>query len=288
VSIEFQQAGIHDVSRSNPRDILYIKGNETTPGSIRFHFITRTSPDPQETFAHIELRDSGVWNDTGLIFSGGSISLGNDLKASAVGLFLSSFNESSDPIVGTRSLYPHINYDPLDGTQDNPTRIPPKTGFPVMPVLKPELFDVFPDPDTGEVVANTISIVFPPLSERVIFRSQHQSGNVLPTTEVQVTYTDNGVVINRFNVPASLFFAGQKFDLLFEDFGFGGSNIIQTFTSTSLFSLRTNAGGNFITLQDGYLQDTVDVILEEFVITNDLSLLFNNNDPFFIVHSRFP
>jgi len=44
----------------NPATEVYITGNETTDGGIRFQF---TSPDQ---FAHIELRTNGVWSDTGL------------------------------------------------------------------------------------------------------------------------------------------------------------------------------------------------------------------------------
>ena len=299
MGVHFEHAGSTDVTITNPRDILYIRGNETTDGSIRFHFLGEAG----ETEAHIELRGDdtpqspGVWNDTGLVFSGGSINLGRDLRATAVGKFLASLNASSDPLIDPRSIYPNFEYTPAVGTQDNPTSLPPKTGFPIMPVLKPELFQVFPLPSVSEDLATSHTITFPTLSERVIFSTTHQTGVTAPTAEVEVTYTDNGVVINRFRIPSSQMPPNAFFSILFsEDFGFGGANILQTFTSANAFSLRKNAAGDFVTTQDGWLQKTVDIILEEFVITDDLSLLFTNptegdpigNDPFFIVNNRFP
>ena len=79
LTINIERSGVHDVSRSNPRDILYIRGNATTDGSIRLMFDVN---DPPPAEAHIELLKqdpiSGefVWNDTGLRFDSSSVSLG--------------------------------------------------------------------------------------------------------------------------------------------------------------------------------------------------------------------
>jgi len=281
--LNIQKAGSLDVSIANPRDILYIRGNETTDGSIRFHFLG----EPGETEAHVELRASGVWNDTGMIFSAGSINLGRDLRVSAVLEFLQTFNASADPLLLTRSLYGHIPYHPFSGTEPNLT--PPLTGMPIMPVLDfPVLFDVFPPftPD-NDITGTTISIIFPTLSARVLTDSQHQTGGVAASAPVEITYTKNGVILTRFNIPASQMPASSLLELKFdEDFGLEGSGIVQTFTSDNLFSLSRNAANDIITRHDGFPKSTVDIILEEFVVTDDLSIVFDNNASF-VVNNRF-
>lgn len=296
MSIQFQQAGVHDVSKSNPRDIVYIKGNEFTDGSIRFRFITRTSPDPQETFAHIELRGNdtaesvGVWNDTGMIFSSGSINLGRDLSLSAVGEFLQTFLASTDPLLGTRSLHGHNPYHPFSGTEPNPSLSPPASGFPIMPVLDfPVLVDIFPN--TGPftfITGTTISINFPTLPSRVLTQAQHFVGTTAATSEVEITYAQNDVILTRFIIPASQMPASTLLELDFtEEFGLGGSGIVQTFTSDNDISLRENVSGDIVTRHDGFPQSTQDIILEEFVVTDDLSIVFDDNASF-VVNNRFP
>ena len=289
MGVHFEHAGSTDVTIINPRDILYIKGNETTDGSIRFRFITRVPPDPQETFAHIELRGSGVWNDTGMIFSSGSISLGRDLSVSAVGEFLQTFLASVDPLLGTRSLHGHNPYHPFSGTEPNPTLIPPASGFPIMPVLDfPELVDIFPNTGPFTFITGTsINISFPVLPDRVLTQSQHFVGTTAATSEVQITYTQNSVVLNRFIIPASQMPASTLLELDFdEEFGLGGSGIVQNFTSANTISLRENVSGDIVTRHDGFPQSTQDIILEEFVLSDDLSLVFDN-DGSFVVNNRF-
>ena len=55
MTTSIQRPGTLDVTVSNPNNILYIIGNETTDGSIRFIF---ESPDNE---AHVEKRENGVW-----------------------------------------------------------------------------------------------------------------------------------------------------------------------------------------------------------------------------------
>ncbi len=296
--IQFQEAGVHDVSKSNPRDIVYIKGNETTDGSIRFRFITRVPPDPQEPDAHIELRNAGVWNDTGMIFSSMSINLGRDLSVSAVGEFLQTFLASSDPLLQTKSLYGHIPYHPFSGTEPNPSLNPPATGFPIMPVLDfPQLFEVFPNTGPfGDITGTTITIVFPTLPARVLTQAQHFVGSIGATAEIEITYAQNGVILNRFMIPKEKMDTPlELIELDFpEGFGLDGSGIVQTFTSVNTISLRLNVSGDKITRHDAFPQSTQDIILEEFVISDDPDLVVPEpsivfaDDASFVTNNRFP
>ena len=144
MTINIERSGVHDVSRSNPRDILYIRGNATTDGSIRIMF-DPNDPDPIE--AHIELLKedpvSGefIWNDTGFRFDSSSVSLGRDLRLGAVGGFLETFNVSEiDQHI--KALLPHIQFSAL-GTV-TPAHVPT--------LDKREDFIVFAGPSDGEII----------------------------------------------------------------------------------------------------------------------------------------
>jgi len=290
-----EHAGSVDVTVANPRDLLYIRGNEITEGSIRFHFIG----DPGETFGHIELRDEDVWNDTGLTFSSGSINLGRDLSVSAVGEFLQTFLASVPTILGTRNLHGHIPYHPDTGTEPNPGPAVVFSGMPFMPVLNPPMImDVFPPfiPD-NDITGTSISIIFPELSNRVIRTSQHSVGATGATAEVEITFTQDGVVLSRFRIPASQMQANTSVFLEFTDeFGLAGTNIVQTFTSVNDISLNRNVSNEILTRHDAFPQSTQDIILEEFVIGIDegpsvLDILnptiIFTNEASFVVNNRF-
>ena len=282
--ISFQDPSIIDVTRRNPQDILYIRGNETTDGSIRFHFLNL----PLENEARIELRAAGVWNKTGLIFSQGSINLGTDLRVSAVGDFLQTFLASSNPVFVPKALYGHMPYAQGDGTEPNPSA--GITGFPRMPVLDQlRAEDIFDPIQDGQIDATEITIAFPVnFPNRVMLESFHRTGNIPATADVEVTFLntlDNELL--NFVVPKELMPANTNFTLIFDDFGFGGLAIKQRFKSVNTISLAKNAGGDVLTRQSFFPQSTVDILLEEFIITNDLAFIFPVNSPSFISTSRF-
>jgi len=299
LGVHIEHAGATDVTITNPRDILYIRGNETTDGSIRFHFIG----EPGETEARVEARgllEPGVWNKTGLIFAQGSINLGTNLRLSAAGEFLRTFlSNSFNPVTVPRAVYGHMPYTDGKGSEPNP--IAGTTGFPIMPVLNDQRAeDIFDPVQTGQDTDNNIVVVFPPLENRIMTESRHRTGTQAATSDVQVTFRDaQAKELLSFMIPQSLMAANTNFSLLFDDFGFGGTGIFQEFdtaTGSDLISLATNAAGDVLTNQIFFPQATEDIILEEFVITNDVSLLFPGplegedfgSDPSFIVGSRFP
>jgi len=72
-----------------------------------------------------------------------------------------------------------------------------------------------------------------------------------------------------------------------DDFGFEDvTSIFFEFVSDNSISLVTNVGGDIITTQSGHTLVEVDIILDELVLTNDLSITFDN-DIGFIVKNRF-
>jgi len=285
MTTEIERTKPVDVTRFNPRDSLFVRGSEVIDGSIRFA-IDEDDPLPQET--HIELLTldpiSGeiIHNDTGLRVASASLSLGHDLRVGAAGGFIETFNvsEIDDHI---KSLLPHIQFDQL-GT----------TGPAHMPILdKRENFIIFPGPATGEIIASTIGFTFSAASTKLLHASTHTTGSVGATNQIRVSYykgTDNtGSLLNRINIPSSVMPANTTFTITYEDdFGFENiETVFVEFVSSNNISMATNISGDIITTQNGHTLDELDMILDELVLANDLSLTFDNNLGF-VVNNRFP
>ena len=81
--------------------------------------------------------------------------------------------------------------------------------------------------------------------------------------------------------------ANTEFTISYDDdLGFeNAQNIFFEFVSTNNISLATN-GGNVVTTQNGHNQKELDIILDELVVSNDLSLLFDN-DLGLVMNNRF-
>jgi len=269
---------------ANPTATAYITTNPDIPiplndsapdGSIR---IIHT---PGEDIVHIEKKTSGVWNDTGFRFSSASVSLGRDLRIGAAGGFVETFNVSEiDDHV--RALLPHIQFDALGTTKAAHMPILDKRGDII----------VFPGPATGEIVAKTIGQSFVASPARLLHSATHTTGTVAATSEIQISYykgVDNtGSILNRFNIPSSIMPASTTFTITYiDDFGFeNATNIFFEFASAENISLVTNTSGQVITTQNGHILDELDIILDELVLANDLSLTFSN-DLGFAVRNRF-
>lgn len=127
-----------DVSTSNPNAIIYIKGDANTDGSIRI--IPDTSFDEQAEF---QLREGGVWNDTGILIAASTVYLGRELQLSAGGEYLLTKDFATD----IRSLVPHVRFDAATGTDAT-------VAVPVVGALVPDVI-IQPD-DTGEISGSTI------------------------------------------------------------------------------------------------------------------------------------
>lgn len=281
-------AGGLDVTRGNKRSLLYVTtdptvdfendpSSENAPdGSIRIVF---TPGDPT---AHIESKANGVWNDDGFRFASSSVLLGHDLSASAVGGYIETVN-LSEIDKHLKSLVPHIQFD-IRGT----------FGAAHMPILDVrETFLTFPGPPAGEIISTTIGQVFTAQPSRVLHSSTHQVGSISATAPIQVNYfkgTDNtGVLLNRINLGTNTMIANQPLVIIYDsDFGFENeADIFFEFTSTSNISLKTNGDGDIITVQDGHTLSELDILVDELILGNDLSITFDN-ELHLVAHNRFP
>ena len=260
---------------ANQSGDIYLKGDAFTDESIR---LRSTTEDP---LGHIELREDGVFNDTGFRFASSSVNLGRDFKLSAVGGFMETQNlsEIDDHL---KALVPHIQFD-INGT----------LGAAHMPVLDVrQTFAVFSGPATSQVTGTTLGQVFSAIPTRVLHSATHTTGTIAATAPVQVSYykgSDNtGSLLHRSNLPTSQLPASSAFTIVFDsDFGFeNAQNIFFELVSANTISLATNAAGEIITSQNGHTLDELDVILDEFILTNDLSITFDNSLGV-VVNNRF-
>lgn len=264
-----------DVTKKNTKNILYIKGDADTDGSIRIVF---TDGDKD---SHVERRAGGVWNDTSFRFASSSVGLGRDLRIGAVGGFIESFNisEMDDHI---QALIPHIQFDTSGTTK--------AAHVPILDVRQDLI--VFAGPATGEVTGTVLGQVFSVIPSRILHRTTHTTGSIGATSQIQISYykgTDNtGSLISRFNIAAGTMPANTTFTVIFDDdFGFeNAEDIFIEFLSQGQISLATNAAGDIITTQNGHILAELDMVLDELVLANDLSFVFDN-DLNFVVHNRF-
>lgn len=271
-----------DVTILNPRSSLYITTDDmdiidadNAPNGSRRIIFT-----PGDNDAHIELKASGVWNDTGFRYSSSSVSVGRDTVLSGSAGFIETNNPSG--IVGhTRSIIPHIQFDDLG------------TGQPQTPILKAEeIFDVYITP-VSEIVDKTISIDLGVSPGRFLEESIHEVGTVGSSAPVTVTIyqgTDNtGFVKDRRILPANELVANTKLEIDYDnDLGFrvGEVNFME-FVSAANFSLKTDSGGNPLTKHEAHELSTVGLITENLMIDENFNLMFDLSfDPMYAI--QFP
>lgn len=263
-----------DVTRRNRRETIYLKGDETTDGSIRIII------DANDNVATVELRTSGVWNKTSFRFSTGSVDIGLDLKLQAAADFLKTRNPSGFDTHDI-ALIPHIPFTPF-GT------LSPHT--PITDTLKVEVF--FSSP-VSQVTSTTISQVYLIPFAQIIKGITFQAGTLSASNEVVMSThegTDNtGVLIDQRILPASKFLANNPVQIDFDsDIGFSENhvNIFIEMVSVNSFSLETDVGGNIITEFLTQRLETRDLLYEDLILTNDLSFPFAN-DLSFVFHNQF-
>lgn len=263
-SLTVTRPGALDVSRSNSRDILYIKGNETTDGSIRLIFIEG------DDFARVQLRAEGVWNLTGFTFSPSTVELGPDMSLGAAAGFLETINPSAaDDHV--RALIPHVTFDET-GTQE--------LHSPILDVLKTT--DIFTGL-FGQITGKTLSQLFTVAVGQLVVSITHQVGDTGASESVVYSVfsgTDNtGFLLSEQELPASDFIANTPVVIEYNsDIGFmGPGNIFIEMVSENDFSLETNMDGDILTSLSSQELKTVDLVTQNMVLAEDLSLIFDND-----------
>lgn len=263
--ISVQRTSSLDVSQKNPNSILYITGDADTNGSIRIIL------DSEDTDSHIEMRASGVWNDTSFRFGSGSVEVGRDLKLEAAADFIKTNNPSGFDIHST-ALIPHI---PFNGTG---------TDFPHTPIVDIKADNVIFSTAASEISGTTITQTFAISSAQIIDTISYEVGTVGATAEVRHTLykgTDNtGAVISRMNLPASDFAASTTTVIDFGSaFGFSDMHVdifVEFITDTS-FTLKTDSSGNILITLSSQQLETRDLLYDDLIFDESLGLVLTSD-----------
>jgi len=280
--IEQPSSGV-DVTRRNGRGTLYVKtggavtaddGSNDPDGSIRIAF------DAADKFSHIELKKDGVYNDTGFLFSEGSIDLGRNLILEATAHFLKTENSQGTDHHAS-ALIPHI---PFSDTGSDFGHVP------VIDIV--ETLDKFINP-VGEinntVIGQTHLLVLPQIIKTMTFQVGSTGATSQVTLKIFQGVNNSGELIDRKRI--SPIFVNANTPLVVDfgsNFGFSEENvnIFIQLESANSFSLKTDVGGNVITSFLTQELKQIDMVLDELVLSNDLSLTFTN-ELNFITHNRF-
>ncbi|MEE9158615.1 MAG: hypothetical protein V3U60_09555 [Gammaproteobacteria bacterium] len=259
----------------NPTGGIYVTTDPTQiplsdshpDGTIRIVFT------PGETEAHIELKTSGVYNDTGFRISGSTLKLGRDMSISSTAGWLETENASQ--LVGhLRSLLPHIEFS--DAGTLNPQS-------PIVDVLK--TFPVFTGA-VGEVSGTVLGQGYIVSPTRIVKNSFHESGSIAAGADVThrlyVGADNTGVLFNQFIIPQAAFTADTTLIINYDkELGFpNGQSFFMELTSPATFSLKTDSGGNILTIHEGQELKTEDVVLSNLVVKNDAGFLLFNDGGF--------
>lgn len=262
--VDIQRPASLDVTHSNPRRTLYLVGDEDTDGSVRFFL------DGDETVAHAESRENGVWNDAPFRTSAKSLEIGRDLFLSAGFSFIetSSFSSASQE---ERTLIPHVLFTE-EGTEQVHT-----------PTLKGEETFVIDSGAAFQTVSTKISQGFTLPSRRLIKTITHQVGSVSATEDVlhsiYLGTDETGFLISQLRVPASELPANTPWVLDFDyALGLEANQSIFTVTESSAdISLQLDASFNIVTTMVAQILDEIDIYTDNAVFDLDIDMVMDLN-----------
>jgi hypothetical protein len=230
----------------NNREILYVKGSEDEDGSLRLIPDTIDGTDVQ-----FQLRDNGVWNNTGIVISPTTLSLGDNCKLKAAGRWL----HTSDVVAGFEALHPHIVFG------DNGTE---PAG--VMPALDPLEVRLITQPnDAFTVFTTTVEADRFSADDILISGMYYRTGGLKAQAPITIEFRRDsqfGTVFWTKTLPASDFPGNSEIfiqlDGLLEQSA--GETIYERWTSADTFSLKGAAFVGFWRAIDQFKVNTDDII----------------------------
>lgn len=227
--IEFLQS--HDVTTTNPVETLYVKGDDTTDGSLRF------SPSETNSGAiKAELRTASVWDRTAFDIASSTLHLGHDLSLGSSGEWLRTFSV----LHGLNSLVPHVHFtDELGTNQLHSPLVSLKF------TREPIQFQ-FGGMASGTVLSDSIS-----MNHRAIYSSIYLKGGTIAATEpVTVELRRDspvGDVFFKRSYNQSLFTSGKMGDITsVTDPSSSGAITTVTDNGSGLAVFHTNAPENLV------------------------------------------
>lgn len=233
-----------NVGVNNPDNFVYVKGNESTDGSLR---LLR-----DETLLNVEfqLRTNGVWNVTGIQIAAASVFLGWSLKLSGAGEWLQTFED----VTGRNALIPHVFYTDAG------------TGTVHSPVLDAKIIKfIFQPDDSEEVTGTTLSIDVLGTQNFLLSKGYFRVGSIGSTSPVMVTLragSSSGPIFWQENFPTSVFATpNSEVEIALESLveTVIGENIYVEMKSDNPISLKSDLAGLWWIAVDSFPVSDIDI-----------------------------
>ena len=233
---------------------LYIAGDESTDGSIRF------VPDIDlGVNAELQQRARGAWNNTGLTVAASTIHIGHEVKLSGVGDWMIQ----TDADGGSRGVIPHTEFDETLGTSLFP-HVANLSGLVTRLVVQPD--------ESTEQTGTHLTYVGSAPVDRISSSVYYHTGATAATEPVKMTVAtgnfaaSGGQVVFRWTFPTDEWPASSEIKLLLDgqiEFA-AGELVYADFESDAAFSMKFNAAGTFPWLALDYhtVEDTHIVTFE--------------------------
>ena len=270
LSVSYAPGG--NVSSGNTNDVVYIKGDSSTDGSIRL------IPDISNgTEMEVQLRSNGVWNDTGIVIAASTVYLGRELQISGGGEYMLTKDENTD----IKSLIPHVRFDSVDGTDE--IVVVPRVGA----IATDQIIQ---SDDTGEVSGSTIQFIGGStaliLANALLLRTGAAATGDVTLQLHRDSYTE-GLFYSR-SYPQATFTADSDITLSTDGLvEFTANEVFYvTLTCTGTLTLKADVtnttpyyGANFYSLtEDEITPDEFGGVLNKVLINASDEILFNGGD----------
>ena len=182
-----------DLSVRNAKEFVYVKGDATTDGSLRF--------DPSLSnpgAVAVQLRTEGVWDRTALDIAASTLHIGHDLSLAAAGEWLETDSITHEH----KSLVPHIEFNDAVGTQ-----------FAHSPLVSLKYYRYLFQQDVrdeliGTSISDTLVIGRKALNSKIYLKG----GSVAPTEPVTLSFrkdSPSGDLFWRRGIPPSTFMVNK-------------------------------------------------------------------------------
>lgn len=266
MAVVIQRATGTNLAVSNPGEIVYLKGNESTDGSIRF-LVDAGIPEVQE-------RKAGIWVAGELRLDASTLFLGRDVSIKGIGSHLQiNSNEAN-----RKSLLLEVAFDDA-GTALPHTHI----------LAARQNRVVFSSNIVGEIITSLFELEVASLLTAFRYKYYFKTGSVAATAAVTMTLTKGhapaGALVFTKTMPASQWPANTEVEVdldgalsLSE-----GAPLLLTISSAANFSLIGDAanGGNFFAMdfQAFSLEDVIAIPTgtDRFLADNSGEGMFDND-----------
>lgn len=215
-----------NVGINNPGTTVYIKGNESIDGSLRYQVV----PNGSIGVTEIQERKSGLWQPASFKTGADSLLVGTLVSLSVAGTHLMTVDDSRAHFLARSSFE--------DGVSTSLAIMLNAFSFSERVILSPDEDGSFIGTSISTVSTNTFHVI----AGKFYFKTSTIAASQPVTIRVWNGTDDTGLLIFEQTYPASEFPENTEISLSIEGFvEFSpGDNVFTRITSDAQFSLRTN------------------------------------------------